>query len=98
MANQHSQGFIGPSLFYCDDAYARYITIISSFHDCAKHIDLDFHIVRGKLLLDLFQLLPVSSSQQVTNIFTKPLDLSCSPLISLGLVFTPSTPTLWGVL
>lgn len=41
-----------------------------------KHVELDFHFVHEKLQQRLFQLLSVSTSPQLVDMFTKPLDLS----------------------
>ncbi|KHN37184.1 Copia protein, partial [Glycine soja] len=47
-----------------------------SFHEHTKHIKLDCHIVREKLDQGLIHLLPVPSTQQLTDIYTKPLTLA----------------------
>jgi hypothetical protein len=43
------------------------------FHERTKHIDIDYHLVREKLQKELMHLLPVSSSNQLADIFTKAL-------------------------
>lgn len=67
--------FFQPSLLYYENAFARHIASNFSFHERTKHIDLEWHIVRGKLQQGLFRLLHVSSTQQVADILTKPLNL-----------------------
>lgn len=66
--------YIQPSLLYCDSSSARHIAANSFFHERTKHVELDYHFVREKLQHKLFQLLPVPSSNQLADCFTKPLD------------------------
>lgn len=67
--------FTNPTLLYCDNASTIHIANNSSYHERMKHIGLDFHFVREKFRQHLFHLLPVPSSQQLADVFTKPLDL-----------------------
>ncbi|XP_058727162.1 uncharacterized mitochondrial protein AtMg00810-like [Vicia villosa] len=80
---------IAPALLYCDNASAIHIANNSSFQEHTKNIDLDCHFVREKLKNQLFRLLPVPSSQQLEDIFTKPLDYKPFQinLSKLGLYF-----------
>ncbi|XP_020206993.1 uncharacterized protein LOC109792022 [Cajanus cajan] len=62
-----------PCNLFCDNQSVIHIAHNDSFHERTKHIELDCHIVREKLLSGLIHLLPVSSSNQLADILTKPL-------------------------
>ncbi|XP_061346338.1 secreted RxLR effector protein 161-like [Gastrolobium bilobum] len=59
----------------CSSSEAEYRALagLSSFHDHSKHIELDCHVTREKVLSGLIHLLPVPLAAQVADIFTKSL-------------------------
>jgi len=65
--------FEQPSLLYCDNDSARYIAANPVFHERTKHIEIDYHIVREKLKKGLIHLLPISTTEQLADIYTKAL-------------------------
>ncbi|XP_061339281.1 uncharacterized mitochondrial protein AtMg00810-like [Gastrolobium bilobum] len=73
---------------HCDNRSAMYLAHNATFHERSKHIDIDCHGTRDKIRSGLLRLLPVSSANQVADMFTKSLSSSLfiSGVSKLGLV------------
>ena len=70
----HDFGIIHkPALVLCDNKSTLHIAANPIFYERTKHIEVDCHLVRDKLLSGLIKLLPFASTQQLTDVYTKAL-------------------------
>jgi histone deacetylase 1/2 len=58
---------------WCDNLGATYLSANPVFHARAKHIEIDFHFVRERVLKKQLQVRFIPSKDQVADGFTKPL-------------------------
>jgi hypothetical protein len=61
-----------PTLYY-DNLSALHMTINPIFHAISKHIELDYHFVRKRVVLGQLITKHISTIEQVANLFTKPM-------------------------
>ena len=64
-----------PPILHCDNLSALHMTVNPVFHGHTKNIELDYHYVREKVALGSLETRFVSSTNQLADIFTKPLSM-----------------------
>lgn len=62
---------LGPMELMCDNQSASYLSSNPVFHERSKHIEVDRHFIREKILPGIIKTSSVSSNDQLANIFTK---------------------------
>lgn len=60
-------------ILYCDNLSALHLTVNPIFHARTKHLEIDFHYVREQLALHKHEMRHIPSTDQVADIFPKPL-------------------------
>jgi hypothetical protein len=62
-------------MLWCDNMGAKYLSVNPVFHARMKHIEVDYHFVRDRVLKKLLKIDFISSKDQVADGFTKHLSV-----------------------
>ena len=83
-------------LLWCDNKSATHLATNLVFHPRTKHIELDLHFIRDRVLHKQLIIQYILSSEQVANIFTKHITSSQSLSFKTKLFVVPSPMSLQG--
>jgi hypothetical protein len=61
------------ALLWCDNIGAKYLSSNPIFHGRMKHVEIDYHFVRDRVLKKLLKVRFISTDDQVAYGLTKPL-------------------------
>lgn len=65
-----------PITLFSNSMSAIHISRNHVFHERTKHIDIDFHFIREKVLSSVIKPMYLNTREQIADMFTKPLHSS----------------------
>ena len=70
-----------PVEMFCDNISALQLAANPVFHEKSKHFEVDLHLIRKKVSAGIVKTIKVHTSQPITHIFTKGLDVQQHKLL-----------------
>jgi hypothetical protein len=81
---------------WCDNTSAIALASNPFFHSRTKHIEVDYHFVRERVVRGDLSLMFISTDDQLANLFTKPLSTQRFQRLTSKLMFSTSEHSLEG--
>ncbi|KAF5933195.1 hypothetical protein HYC85_029366 [Camellia sinensis] len=84
----HDLGITLPTLpiLWCDNVFAIALATNPVFHSRSKYIEVDCHFIRDKVLAKQLHLQYIPTTDQLADIFTKPLSVGRTPDEDFGIL------------
>lgn len=85
-----------PPIIWCDNMSALALAANPVYHARTKHVEIDYHFIREKVLSKQIQVQHVGTQDQVADIFTKSLCAACFLLLKDKLMVVDTQMSLQG--
>ena len=85
-----------PLTLYCDDLSATHLAANPVLHSRAKHVEINYHFIRDKVLHHHIHVWFTSSEAQLADIMTKGLPTQWFLFLRTNLIVLPRPMSLWG--
>jgi len=82
-------------IIWCDNLGATYLSMNLVFHARTKHVEVDYHFFRDRVAKKEIQIRFISSRDQLSDVFTKPLSTSSFTAFRFKFQVDPP-PSAWG--